>query len=150
MSFVGGGSDLPVFYRKYGGAVVSTAINKFVYVTVNKKFDASIRVSYSKTEEAKSVEKIKHPLVRESLKMLGLAGGVEITSVADIPAKGSGLGSSSSFTVGLLHALHAFACRYASAEQLARESCEIEIERCGEPIGKQDQFAAAFGGFNVI
>ena len=150
MSFVGGGSDLPVFYRKYGGAVVSTAINKFVYVTVNKKFDASIRVSYSKTEEAKSVEKIKHPLVRESLKMLGLAGGVEITSVADIPAKGSGLGSSSSFTVGLLHALHAFACRYASAEQLARESCEIEIERCGEPIGKQDQFAAAFGGFNFI
>jgi len=150
MSFVGGGSDLPVFYRKYGGAVVSTAINKFVYVTVNKKFDDRIRVGYSKTEEAQTVDKIKHPLVRESMKMLGINGGIEITSIADIPAKGSGLGSSSSFTVGLLHALHAYACRYASAEQLARESCEIEIERCGEPIGKQDQFAAAFGGFNFI
>ncbi|MCI0744283.1 MAG: hypothetical protein L0Y58_02655 [Verrucomicrobia subdivision 3 bacterium] len=150
MSFVGGGSDLPVFYRKYGGAVVSTAINKFVYVTVNKKFDDRIRVSYARTEEARSVDKIKHPLVREAMKMLGITGGVEITSIADIPGKGSGLGSSSSFTVGLLHALHAYACRYASAEQLARESCEIEIERCREPIGKQDQFAAAFGGFNFI
>jgi D-glycero-alpha-D-manno-heptose-7-phosphate kinase len=150
MSFVGGGSDLPVFYRKFGGAVVSTAINKFVYVTVNKKFDDRIRVSYSKTEEARTVDRIKHPLVREAMKMLGISGGVEITSIADIPAKGSGLGSSSSFTVGLLHALHAYACRYASAEQLARESCEIEIDRCREPIGRQDQFAAAFGGFNFI
>lgn len=150
MSFVGGGSDLPVFYRKFGGAVVSTAIDKFVYVTVNKKFDDRIRVSYAKTEEAATPDKIRHPLVRESLKMLGITGGVEITSIADIPGKGSGLGSSSAFTVGLLHALHAYACRYASAEQLARESCEIEIDRCGEPIGKQDQFAAAFGGFNFI
>jgi len=150
MSFVGGGSDLPVFYRRFGGAVVSTAIDKFVYVSVNKKFDDRIRVSYSKTEEVGSVEKIKHPLVREALKMLSIPGGIEITSIADIPARGSGLGSSSSFTVGVLHALHAFANRYASAEQLARESCDIEIERCGEPIGKQDQFAAAFGGFNFI
>jgi D-glycero-alpha-D-manno-heptose-7-phosphate kinase len=150
MSFVGGGSDLPVFYRKCGGAVVSTAINKFVYVTVNKKFDDQIRVSYSKTEEAKSVEKIKHPLVREAMKLLGVAGGVEVTSIADIPSKGSGLGSSSSFTVGLLNALHAFANRHASADKLARESCEIEINRCGEPIGKQDQYAAAFGGLNFI
>jgi len=150
MSFVGGGSDLPVFYRRFGGAVVSTAIDKFVYVSVNKKFDDRIRVSYSKTEEVASVDKIKHPLVREALKMLKIPGGIEITSIADIPAKGSGLGSSSSFTVGVLHALHAFANRYASAEQLASESCEIEIDRCGEPIGKQDQFAAAFGGFNFI
>src|SRR5262245_23302164 len=150
MSFVGGGSDLPVFYRKFGGAVVSTAIDKFVYVTVNKKFDDRIRLSYSKTEEVASVERIKHPLVREALKMLAIPGGIEITSIADIPGRGTGLGSSSSFTVGVLNALHAFACRYASAEQLARESCEIEIERCGEPIGKQDQFAAAFGGFNFI
>src|SRR5256714_11917459 len=150
MSFVGGGSDLPVFYRKYGGAVVSTAINQFVYITVNKKFDEQIRVSYSKTEEARTVERIKHPLVRESMKLLGLSGGIEITSIADIPARGSGLGSSSTFTVGLLHALHAYAERYASAEQLAREACQIEIERCEEPIGKQDQYAAAFGGFNFI
>jgi D-glycero-alpha-D-manno-heptose-7-phosphate kinase len=150
MSFVGGGSDLPVFYREFGGAVVSTAIDKFVYVTVNKKFDEKIRISYSKTEEAKSVEKVRHPLVRESMKLLGISGGVEITSIADIPAKGTGLGSSSSFTVGLLNALHAFANRHASADKLARESCVIEIERCGEPIGKQDQYAAAFGGFSFI
>lgn len=150
MSFVGGGSDLPVFYRKFGGAVVSTAIDKFVYITVNKKFDDRIRLSYSKTEEVSAVAKVKHPLVREALKLLNISGGVEITSIADIPARGSGLGSSSSFTVGVLHALHAFANRYASAEQLARESCEIEIDRCREPIGKQDQFAAAFGGFNFI
>lgn len=150
MSFVGGGSDLPVFYRQYGGAVVSTAINQFVYVTVNKKFDDKIRVSYSRTEEARSVERIRHPLVREGMKLLRIPGGVEITSIADIPAKGTGLGSSSSFTVGLLHVLHAHAERYASAEQLAREACVTEIERCGEPIGKQDQYAAAFGGFNFI
>jgi D-glycero-alpha-D-manno-heptose-7-phosphate kinase len=150
MSFVGGGSDLPVFYREFGGAVVSTTVDKFIYVTVNKKFDDQIRVSYSKTEEAKSVEKIKHPLVRESMKWLGIKGGVEITSIADIPAKGTGLGSSSSFTVGLLNALHAFANRHASADQLAHEACEIEIAHCGEPIGKQDQYAAAFGGFRFI
>src|ERR1043165_6369310 len=150
MSLVGGGTDLPVFYRKYGGAVVSTAINQFVYITVNKKFDQRIRVSYSKTEEARSVERIRHPLVREAMKLLGLKGGVEITSIADIPAGGSGLGSASTVTVGLLHALHAYAERYASAEPLAREACEIEIQRCGEPIGKQDQYAAAFGGFNFI
>ena len=150
MSFVGGGSDLPVFYREFGGAVVSTAIDKFVYVTVNKKFDEKIRISYSKTEEANSVEKIKHPLVRESMKLLGIRGGVEITSIADIPGKGTGLGSSSSFTVGLLNALHAFENHHASADKLAQESCEIEIGRCGEPIGKQDQYAAAFGGFSFI
>ena len=150
MSFAGGGSDLPPFYRRFGGAVVSTAVNQFVYVTVNKKFDDHIRVSYSRTENARSVPRIRHPLVREAMQMLGIHGGVEITSVADIPAKGTGLGSSSSFTVGLLHALHAYAECHASAEQLAREACEIEIERCGEPIGKQDQYAAAFGGLNFI
>ena len=150
MSFVGGGSDLPTFYRRFGGAVVSTAINQFVYVTVNQKFDDYIRVSYSRTENARSVPRIRHPLVREAMQMLDIKGGVEITSVAEIPAKGTGLGSSSTFTVGLLHALHAFTERYASAEQLAREACEIEITRCGEPIGKQDQYAAAFGGLNFI
>jgi D-glycero-alpha-D-manno-heptose-7-phosphate kinase len=150
MSFVGGGSDLPVFYRRFGGAVVSTAINQFIYVTVNKKFDDRIRVSYSRTEEARSPERIRHPLVREAMKLLGIRGGIEITSVADIPAKGTGLGSSSAFTVGLLHVLHAYAERYASAEQLAQEACEIEIARCAEPIGKQDQYAASFGGLNFI
>ena len=150
LSLVGGGSDLPVFYRRFGGAVVSTAIDQFVYVTINKKFDEKIRVSYSRTEEARSVERIRHPLVREAMRLLEIKGGVEITSIADIPARGTGLGSSSSFTVGLLHVLHAYAERYTSAEQLAREACVIELERCGEPIGKQDQYAAAFGGLNFI
>src|SRR5947207_9678302 len=90
MSFVGGGTDLPAFYRKSGGAVVSTAINQFVYITVNKKFDEKIRVSYSRTEEARSVDRIRHPLVREAMRLLGIAGGVEITSIADIPARGTG------------------------------------------------------------
>ncbi len=150
MSFVGGGSDLPVFYRKYGGAVVSTAINKFVYLTINKKFDNRIRIAYSRVEEPASVEKVRHPLVREALKMLRIEGGIEIMSIADIPAKGTGLGSSSSYTVGLLHALHAYHGEFASADRLAREACEIEIDRCGEPVGKQDQYAAAFGGFNFM
>ena len=150
MSFVGGGSDLPSFYRKFGGAVVSTAINKFVYITLNEKFDHRIRVSYSRTEEADTVAEVQHPLVRESMLLLGVQGGIEITSIADIPSKGSGLGSSSAFTVGLLHALHAYSGRYAAADQLAKEACAIEIDRCGEPIGRQDQYAAAFGGFNFI
>lgn len=150
MSFVGGGSDLPSFYRRFGGAVVSTAISKFVYLTLNEKFDHRIRISYSRTEEADTVAEIQHPLVRESLALLNVNGGLEITSIADIPSKGSGLGSSSAFTVGLLNALHAYAGRAATAEQLAKESCAIEIERCAEPIGKQDQYAAAFGGFNFM
>jgi D-glycero-alpha-D-manno-heptose-7-phosphate kinase len=150
MSFVGGGSDLPAYYREHGGAVVSTAIDKYVYITVNPKFDQQIRVSYSKTEEVPSADQVQHPLVRESLKQAGITGGLEITSIADIPSRGTGLGSSSAFTVGLLHALHAYRGQYRSAEQLARESCAIEIERCGEPIGKQDQYAAAFGGLNFI
>jgi len=150
MSFVGGGSDLPVFYRRFGGAVVSTAINQFVYVTVNKKFDHRIRLSYSRTEDASSVARIRHPLVREVMKLLGIEGGVEITSIADVPSKGTGLGSSSSFTVGLLNVLHAYAQHHVGAEQLAGEACQIEIDRCAEPIGKQDQYAAAFGGLNFI
>ncbi len=150
MSFAGGGSDLPAFYRKYGGAVVSTAIDKFVYVGVNKKFDDSIRISYSKTEEVGTVAEVEHHLVREALRMLNISGGVEITSIADIPSRGTGMGSSSSFAVGLLHALHAYRSEYASAELLGGESSRLEIEHCGEPIGKQDQYAAAYGGLNYI
>ena len=150
VSFLGGGSDLPAYYRRHGGAVLSAAIDHSVYITVSRKFDAAVRVSYSRTEEVAHASQIEHPLVRESLALLGIEGGIEITSVADIPAKGTGLGSSSSFTVGLLNALHAYCGRHATAADLARESCQIEIERCGEPIGKQDQYAAAFGGFNFI
>ena len=144
MSFAGGGSDLPAFYTKFPGAVVSTTINRYVYVTVNQKFDDRIRVSYSRTEDASSIARIRHPLVRAALKKLGFDGGIEITSIADIPSKGSGLGSSSSFTVGLLNALYAYQHSYCSADRLAAEACEIEKG------GKQDQYAAAFGGFNFI
>ena len=150
VSFLGGGSDLPAYYRRHGGAVLSTAIDQSVYVTVSRKFDNAVRVSYSRTEEVAHARDVAHPLVREALAMLGIDGGIEITSIADIPAKGTGLGSSSSFTVGLLNALHAHCGRHVPAEKLAAECCAIEIERCGEPIGKQDQYAAAFGGFNFI
>ncbi|HEX4811101.1 MAG TPA: galactokinase [Bryobacteraceae bacterium] len=150
VSFAGGGSDLPAFYRRFGGAVVSTAIDKFVYINVNKKFDQGIRVSYSRTEEVDSVERVDHPIVRAALGKLKITGGLEITSIADIPSRGTGLGSSSSFTVGLLLGLHAFESRYVSPGDLAEESCHVEIDLCGEPIGKQDQYAAAFGGLNYI
>jgi D-glycero-alpha-D-manno-heptose-7-phosphate kinase len=150
MSFTGGGSDISSFYREHGGAVISTTIDKYIYVTVNRKFDNGIRVAYSKNEEVFSVNQIKHNLVRNTLEYLGIDGGVEITTIADIPSSGTGLGSSSSFAVGLLHALNAFSGQYVSREQLGALSSYIEIERCGEPIGKQDQYAAAFGGFNLI
>lgn len=132
-----------------GGAVVSTAINKSVYITVNKKFDRTLRVSYSKTENANCVDEIQHDIVRECLKMVGIDGGIEITSIADIPS-GTGLGSSSSFAVGLLNALYTYVGQTLSAQDLAERACEIEISRLGNPIGKQDQFAAAFGGQNFF
>lgn len=150
MSFVGGGSDLPAFYRQHGGAVISTAINKYIYINVNKKFDNGIRVAYSKTEDVENVDDIEHKLVKAALQHLQINGGLEITSIADIPSQGTGLGSSSSFTVGLLQALNAFRGKYVSSEQLGYDSCKIEIDICGEPIGKQDQYAAAYGGFNLI
>jgi len=149
ISFAGGGTDLAAFYRNATGAVTSSAIDKYMYITVNKRFDSTIRVSYSKTEIAESADQVQHPLVREALRLTGLTQGLEITSIADLPA-GTGMGSSSSFTVGLLNALHAYAGRYAPAEQLAQEACRIEIEILGEPIGKQDQYAAAYGGLNHI
>lgn len=150
MSFAGGGSDLSSFYRKHPGAVLSTAIDKYVYVTLNKKFDDGIRIAYSRNEDVERIDQIEHKLVKASMEELRMSGGVEITTIADIPSKGTGLGSSSSFTVGLLHALNAYQGRYCSAQVLAESSCRIEIERCNEPIGKQDQYAAAYGGLNFI
>ncbi|MBT9133258.1 MAG: D-glycero-alpha-D-manno-heptose 7-phosphate kinase [Firmicutes bacterium] len=150
ISFVGGGTDLPDFYRLEPGAVVSTAINKYMYVIVNKRFTDAIRVSYySKTEIVDSVDEIRHPLVREVLKLVGITRGIEIASIADVHA-GAGLGSSSSFTVGLLNALYAYKGILKSAEELAKEACHIEIDILGEPIGKQDQYIAAYGGFRYI
>ena len=150
MSFVGGGSDMPSFYRRHGGAVLSTAVNRYVYVNINQKFDDGIRIAYSRTEEVEHRDQIEHRIVRATMEMLDLQGGIEITTIADIPSSGTGLGSSSSFTVGLINAVSAYLGRHCSSEELGRRGCEVEIERCGEPIGKQDQYAAAFGGLNVI
>jgi D-glycero-alpha-D-manno-heptose-7-phosphate kinase len=150
ISFAGGGTDLPDFYRTEVGAVVSTTINKYMYVVVNKRFTDAIRVSYyTRTEIVDSVDEIQHPIVREALKLVGITKGVEIASIADVHA-GVGLGSSSSFTVGLLNALYAYRGTLKSAEELAREACHIEIDILGEPIGKQDQYIAAYGGFRFI
>jgi D-glycero-alpha-D-manno-heptose-7-phosphate kinase len=150
ISFAGGGTDLAAFYKKHTGAVTSTAIKKYIYVTVNKKFDDRIRVSYSKTEIVDHVDELKHGLVREAMKLTGLDKGIEITTIADIPSRGTGLGSSSTLTVGLLNALYAYNGVLKSRESLASEACKIEIEHLGEPIGKQDQYIAAYGGIQHI
>jgi D-glycero-alpha-D-manno-heptose-7-phosphate kinase len=149
ISFAGGGTDLKEYYRSHAGAVVSTAIDKYMYVTVNRYFDDSIILKYSRTELVKKVSRIRHPILRECLRKTGIDRGVEVTSMADIVG-GTGLGSSSSFTVGLLHALYAFKGEFKTPEQLAREACEIEIDILKEPIGKQDQYIAAYGGFRSI
>jgi len=150
ISFAGGGTDFREFYRHEPGAVVSTAINRYMYIIVNRRFTDAIRVSYyAKTEIVDSVEEIRHPLVKEALKLVGVTKGIEIASVADVHA-GAGLGSSGSFTVGLLNALYAYQGVLKSAEELAREACRIEIDVLGEPIGKQDQYIAAYGGFRYL
>jgi D-glycero-alpha-D-manno-heptose-7-phosphate kinase len=149
VSFAGGGTDLPAFYRQEYGAVLSVAVDKHMYVTVSPRFEPSTRVAYSRTEIADSVAEIQHELVREALKLTGLGRHLEITTVGDVPA-GTGMGSSSSLTVGLLLALQAYKGQIVSAKNLAEQACRIEIELLGKPIGKQDQYAAAFGGMNYI
>jgi len=150
ISFVGGGSDLEAFYSKHTGAVLSTSINKYMYISSHRYFHKDqIQVKYSNTETVSSVDQLQHPLLREALRKAKINGGIEISSIADIPS-GTGMGSSSSFTVGLLHNLYAINRKYATHDVLAKEACEIEIEILKEPIGKQDQYAAAFGGLNII
>lgn len=150
ISFIGGGSDLPAFFTRSKGAVLSTAINKYMYISVHPYFNRrQFQIKYSKTELCDSVEEINHPIVRETLKYLNVDGGLEIISMADVPA-GTGLGSSSAFTVGLLHSIYSCLGKFVSKDRLASEASMMEIERVGEPIGKQDQYAAAYGGLNVI
>lgn len=150
ISFVGGGSDLEAFYSQSPGAVLSTSIDKYMYISSHKFFEEDkIRTKYSQTETVNSVQELKHPILRTALEKFGIKGGIEVSSISDIPG-GTGMGSSSSFTVGLLHNLHVTQNSFASKETLAREACEIEIDILQEPIGKQDQYAAAFGGLNVI
>ena len=150
ISLFGGGTDFSDFYTKYEGRVISTTIDKYIFVIINEKFDDDIVINYTKKERVTSVSEIKHELVREAMLKTGVSKAVEITMVADIPSEGSGIGSSSSLTVGLLNALYAFKGVQVTAEQLAREACDIEINICKKPIGKQDQYIAAYGGFCEI
>jgi D-glycero-alpha-D-manno-heptose-7-phosphate kinase len=150
IGLLGGGTDLPSYYLEHGGRVLNCAIDKYIYVIVKQRFDDEIYVNYSKKEIVSRVADIEHELVREAMLMTGVTGGVEITTLADIPSSGSGLGSSSAVTVGLLHALYAYTGRQVSAEELAEGACTIEIERCGKPIGKQDQYIAALGGIRDL
>lgn len=150
ISFLGGGTDFPEFYQKSGGAVVSTAINKFVYVIVKERFDDLIVVNYSQRETVSCVADLKHELVREAMRLAGVEKGVEITTLADVPSSGTGLGSSSTVTVGLLQALHTYQGVIVTAEDLAGQACEIELNRCAKPMGKQDQYIAAYGGLRLI
>ena len=149
VSFAGGGSDLPGFYREEPGAVISTAIDKYMYLTVKERFGDTFRVSYSRTELADRAAEIEHPLVRECLRSLEIERGLEIVSVADLPGQ-SGMGSSSSFTVGLLHALHVLQGHVISPKWLSEDAGHIEIDTLKEPIGKQDQYIAAHGGLQFI
>ena len=150
ISFAGGGTDFPDFFTEHGGAVVSTAIDKFVYCIVKERFDEKIYVNWTKKEIVDAVEQIEHELVREALRKVGVSKGVEISFLSDIPAEGSGLGSSSSVTVGVLNALYQYIGETPTAEQLAREACEIEIEILRKPIGVQDQYIAAYGGLRCF
>jgi D-glycero-alpha-D-manno-heptose-7-phosphate kinase len=150
VSFVGGGSDLPSFYDEHGGAVVSTAVDKWIHVVVARRFERDIRVSYSQTEIVDDAASVRHELVREALQRTGIPRGVDVLTLADVPAQGTGLGSSSAVTVGLLNALYAFQGVYKAPLQLAEEAAQIEIDVLGKPIGRQDQYAAAVGGLNLI
>jgi len=150
ISFVGGGTDFEDFYTKSYGAVLSTTIDRFMYVNLNKKFSEGYRVAYSKVEDVGDVREINHPIVREAIIESGIKESLEISSMADIPSKGSGLGSSSSYCVGLLNALYKFKGINLEAKELAKKASFIEIKKCGDPIGIQDQYAAAYGGMNLF
>ncbi|HEY95386.1 MAG TPA: GHMP kinase [Dehalococcoidia bacterium] len=150
VSFLGGGTDFDDFFMEYGGAVVSTAVDKYVYIIVNKRYDNLIRVSYSKQEVVKTVDELEHEIIREAMKRAGITRGVEIITLADVPSYGTGLGSSSSVSVGLLHALYAYKGEHKPPNVLAQEACRIEIDILKKPIGRQDQYIAAYGDMQFI
>lgn len=145
ISFFGGGTDFPSYYMEEGGCVLSSAIDKYIFITVKKRFDAKLRIGYTRTEMVDSVDQIHHELIREALALTGVSNGIEVTTMGDIPSEGSGLGSSSTVTVGALQALYTYLSEIVSKERLAKEACEIEIEKLGKPIGIQDQYIAAYG-----
>ncbi len=149
ISFAGGGSDLPAFYKRHEGCVLSASINKYMYIIVHPSFNRdTTTIKYNQTEMVSSLRELKHPIAKQVLQDYDLAG-TEIVSVADVPA-GTGLASSSAYTVGLIHAVSAFCGKYRSQERIAHDACEVEIEKLGEPIGKQDQYGCAIGGLKFI
>lgn len=150
ISFLGGGTDFPDYYRQEGGSVLSCAIDKYIFVTVKKRFDQLLRIGYTRQEMVERVADVQHELIREALRKTEIASGLEITTMGDIPSAGSGLGSSSTVTVGALHALYSYRGELVTAETLARQACEIEIDILGKPIGVQDQYIAAFGGLRLF
>jgi D-glycero-alpha-D-manno-heptose-7-phosphate kinase len=150
VSFVGGGTDLADFYDEFGGAVVSSAVDKWVHVIVAPRFEGDLRISYSRTEIVPTASDVEHELVREALRLTGLPRGLDLVTLADVPSQGTGLGSSSAVTVGVLNALYAYQGVFRSPADLAEEASQIEIDVLGKPIGRQDQYASAYGGFNFI
>ena len=150
ISFLGGGTDFRDFYTQEEGCVVSSAIDKYIYAIIKKRFDDKIRVGYTRTELVDNLDQLQHELVREALRLTGITRQVELSTMGDIPSEGSGLGSSSTVTVGCLHAMYAYQGHLVDAETLARQACAIEIEILGKPIGKQDQYIAAYGGLRFI
>ena len=149
-SLFGGGTDFRSYFLQEGGCVLSYAIDKCIFVTIKKRFDDKLRIGYTQTEMVDSVDEVQHELIREALRKTGIARGVEITTMGDIPSAGSGLGSSSTVTVGALHAMYAYLGEGVTAERLGREACEIEIDTLHKPTGVQDQYIAAFGGLRFM
>jgi D-glycero-alpha-D-manno-heptose-7-phosphate kinase len=150
ISFFGGGTDFPSFFMEEGGCVLSSAIDKYIFVTIKERFDNKLRIGYTQTEMVDEVDQIHHELIREALHLTGIERGVEITTMGDIPSEGSGLGSSSTVVVGALHAMYSYHGEIVTAERLAHEACTIEIERLKKPIGIQDQYIAAYGGLRFF
>jgi D-glycero-alpha-D-manno-heptose-7-phosphate kinase len=150
ISFFGGGTDFPSFFNEEGGCVLSSAIDKYIFVSVKERFDEKLRVGYTQTEMVDCIDEIQHELIRESLRMTGIRSSLEVTTMGDIPSEGSGLGSSSTVTVGALHAMYTYQGEMVSAETLAREACRIEMDILKKPIGIQDQYIAAYGNLRYF
>ena len=150
ISFFGGGTDFREFFMQEGGCVLGSAIDKYIFMTIKQRFDSKLRIGYTQTEMVDEIDQIHHELIREALRLTRIDRGVEITTMGDIPSEGSGLGSSSTVTVGALHAMHAYLGEIVPAERLAREACTIEIDTLKRPIGIQDQYIAAYGGLRFF
>jgi D-glycero-alpha-D-manno-heptose-7-phosphate kinase len=150
VSFFGGGTDFSSFYMEEGGCALTSAIDKYIFITIKERFDEKLRIGYTRTEMVNNINEVQHELIREAFRKTGIQKGVEVTTMGDIPAAGSGLGSSSTVTVGSLHAMYTYLGEIVPAERLASEACEIEIERLGKPIGIQDQYIAALGGLRFL